>query len=620
VTKALAIVVAVAVVVLGFFALLAGAEPRTEYFAQTSAALFVIIVIVVVVASLFTMLCMAIFGPIGDRFARQKFSRFIGWKFLRSQRTSETWRSRLRRSIHRVRSRPLTRKALLTGVGLLCMLAVLWMDAPTRWNGIADSVSPMFATVLQIALVIIGGAFLLVGMVGLVLPTTRPQPNPSQRQRSAVTLPTFISIVGVAIGLWALIVVLAVVHGLQSDLRQKILRTNAHLVIEPKEPDGVLGDSVALEAAIRALPGVREADAYVRGEVMMSSPQGVAVNVVVKGMAEDALAHSEQLEDRIVAGSIHALGRPEWLVPDMWRFPFTSAEHERPKPAPGEVDDLKDVPFFSKPEDVFPAIIVGVELASQLNVQVGDELQIIAPDGDVGPTGLRPKLASFRVGGIFRTGMYEYDQKLAYVALDAAQRFFDYGRDRNVLEARVEVPESVTELVPQIDAIFASSPFRAGPSLVTSTFQERNKNLFSALALERIVMFIILGFITFVASLLIVSSLVMLVVEKVREIAVFKALGASSPMISRGFMVIGSFIGFFGILTGVPLGIGTCVVIIAQGLALPDNFYISTLPVKLDPIEITMFGLAALGICLLATLYPSRRAAALKPAEGLRHG
>ncbi|MFO0747437.1 MAG: FtsX-like permease family protein [Myxococcota bacterium] len=112
----------------------------------------------------------------------------------------------------------------------------------------------------------------------------------------------------------------------------------------------------------------------------------------------------------------------------------------------------------------------------------------------------------------------------------------------------------------------------------------------------------------------------MLVVEKVREIAVLKALGASDPMVVGGFVVIGMFIGLFGILAGVPLGIGTCVVLIAHGLALPNQFYISTLPVKLDAVEITIFGLAALGICLLATLYPSKKAASLKPAEGLRHG
>ncbi|MFO0747436.1 MAG: ABC transporter permease [Myxococcota bacterium] len=493
-TKLLAILVVVGALLLGFFALLSGAEPQAEYYAQTSAGLFMVIVVVVLVASLVTTLYMAVFGILADRVARQKFSRFIGWKFLRSQRTGETWWSRLRRSVYQVRARRLSRKAVLTGIGLACILGAWWIDAPAHWNGLSAGVSPTFATALQLILLIIGGGFMLVGVAGLVLPSRAPPPRERHRQRSAVTLPTFISIVGVAIGLWALIVVLGVMHGLQSDLRSKILRTNAHLVIEPKDPEGVLGDAPGLEAAMRALPGVLEADAYVRGEVMMSSPQGIAVNVVVKGMDEDALVKSEQLRDRVIEGSIAALGRPESLVSDLWRFPFTD---DTPKRRPGiHKDDDDELPFFAAPEDVYPGIVVGVELARQLGVELGDELQLISPDGDVGPTGLRPKLSSFRVAAIFRTGMYEYDQKLSYIALDAAQRFFDYGHDRNVLEARVEQPESIDELTPAIEKTLTTT----FPGLVASTFQERNKNLFSALALERIVMFIILGFIIFVAS------------------------------------------------------------------------------------------------------------------------
>ncbi|MCC6622184.1 MAG: ABC transporter permease [Deltaproteobacteria bacterium] len=615
-SRTLAVLVAIALIALAFFALLSGADPAAEYYAKTSAGLFLVIVLVVVVASLVTTLYMAVFGILADRFARQRFSRFVGWKFLRSQRTGETWWSRLRRSAHAVRARGMQKKLALVGVGLLGCLAALWLDGPATWNTIAAAVSPGFATVLQIVMLALGAAFLLVGLVGLALPTRAKAPHEITRQRSAVTLPTFISIVGVAIGLWALIVVLGVMHGLQSDLRSKILRTNAHLVVEPREPGGVLGDAPALEAAVRQLPGVLEADAYVRGEVMMSSPQGIAVNVVVKGLDEGALARSEQLQDRVIEGSIGGLARPETLVSDLWRFPFTE-ERPRLRNKNGVPDPLDPPPaLFDLPDEVFPGVLIGIELSRQLGAEVGDEIQLVSPDGDVGPTGLRPKLASFRVAGVFRTGMYEYDQKLAYVALDAAQRFFDYGRDRNFLEARVERPETVTDLVPALTETLGAS----FPGLVHSTFQERNKNLFSALALERIVMFIILGFIIFVASLLIVSSLVMLVVEKVREIAVLKALGASDPMVVRSFVVIGTFIGLFGILAGVPLGIATCVLLIAQGLALPNQFYISTLPVKLDAFEIAIFGLAALGICLLATLYPSKKAAALKPADGLRHG
>jgi len=624
VTRPLAILAALALLALAFFGLLADAPPETVFYAQTAAGLFLVIVVVVLVATLVTSVYMRVLGKVADTVARRRFSRFVGWKFLRSQRDSETLASRLLRSLHALRSRPLAAKATLAVLGGTLLILTWRCSRPGAWNALAEAASPSFATVLMLAMSIVGSALLLVGVLGLALPTRRPSPPPRLRQRSAVTLPTFISIIGVAIGLWALIVVLGVIHGLQSDLRDKILLTNAHLVIEPARPDGVLGDSVSLEAAIRALPRVKEADAYVRGEVMMSSPTAIAVNVVIKGMVPAALGASEQLRGRLVDGSFTGLERPESLLSDRPRYPLESSRRSQARSvaAPGDgatggspdADELPP-PTWGLPREVYPGILLGAELARQLGVEVGDEVQLISPDGDVGPTGLRPKLASFRVAGIFRTGMYEYDQKLAYTALYAAQRFFDLGRDRNALEARMDDAEAIDDLTPVLPATLA--PY---PGLVSSTLRERNRNLFSALALERIVMFVILGFIVFVASLLIVSSLVMLVVEKVREITVLKALGASDSAIVRSFVTIGTFIGLFGVLSGIPLGIGSCVYLIAAGFSLPREFYLSELPVKLDAFEITLFGLAALGMCLVATIYPSRKAAQLRPADGLRHG
>lgn len=635
------VVSALGLVALGFFGFLADAAPETVFYAQTAALLFLVIVVVVLVATLVTAFYMLAFGKVADGIARRRFARFVGWKFLRSQREGETWVSRLRRGVHALRKRPLANKATVTALGAALLVLTWLVSRPATWNAIAEGVSPSFATTLMIAMTASGGSLLLYGLFGLVLPTRAPEPLPRRRQRNAVTLPTFISIIGVAIGLWALIVVLGVIHGLQSDLRDKILRTNAHLVVEPERPDGILGDAVALETAVRALPRVKEADAYVRGEVMMSSPTAIAVNVVIKGMRPEALAASEQLHDRVIDGSIGGLARPETLLSERSRYPI-EARLKRPKldddadlPAPdgtavkthhiiggdtgSEIDDVDlddlDSPGWGLDTEVYPGILVGAELARQLGVEVGDEVQLISPDGDVGPTGLRPKLASFRVAGVFRTGMYEYDQKLAYTALYAAQRFFDLGRERNALEARIDDADAIDELSHAVPGVLERFP-----GLVSSDLRERNKNLFSALALERIVMFVILGFIVLVASLLIVSSLVMLVVEKVREIAVLKALGASDGAIVKSFVTIGTFIGLFGVLAGIPLGVGSCVYLIAAGFSLPREFYLSELPVRLDAFEITIFGLAALGMCLLATIYPSRKAAQLKPADGLRHG
>jgi lipoprotein-releasing system permease protein len=471
-------------------------------------------------------------------------------------------------------------------------------------------VSPPFATALRFSALGLGGVFALVGAYGLVFASRRAPPEAFMRQRSAVTQPTFISIVGVAVGLWALIVVLGVMHGLQSDLREKILRTNAHLMVDPASPSGSLEDTIALERAIRALPEVVEANAYVRGDVMVSSPSGIAPNVVIKGMVPEQLIASDQLRGRLVAGTFDGLNRPEHLVSDRGRYPTQGSLKRNGRPP----DD--DRYLIDLPHDVFPGILIGAELARQLNVEVGDELQLISPDGDVGPTGLRPKLASFRVSGVFMTGMYEYDQKLGYVALDAAQRFLDLGRERNAIEARLSDPAFVDEVAPRLRELLAKDY----PTLTASTFQERNKSLFAALALERLVMFVVLGFIILVAGLLIVVSLVMLVVEKVREVAVLKALGAANGTIVKSFVSIGAFIGFFGILAGVPLGIGTCLLLMYNGIVARKEFYIQTLPVKLEAFEIILFALAAMAICLLATVYPALRASRLRPVDGLRHG
>lgn len=627
--RGLTILTVLSVAVLLFFALLADAEPSTVFYAQTSAGLFVVILGVVLVASAVTTFYMLVFGKLADGVAKRRFARFIGWKFLRSQQTRETRRSRFVRSFEALARRPRAHLFAVSGLGLALALFALALTRPALWNALADSVSPSFATALHGLSLVLGLLLLAVGLAALLYPKRRER-EPVLRQRSAVTLPTFISIVGVAIGLWALIVVLGVMHGLQSDLRDKILRTNAHLVLEPKEPDGVLSDPLALTEAVKKHPGVIEALPFLRGEVMMSSTASIAVNVVIKGMDPAALERSEQLAGKVVDGSIAALERPESLLSDRARHPIefqrkrrlptiiqppgTSPDSPEPGLDPDLLDDV-DAANFDPSAEVLPGILLGAELARQLHIGVGEEVQLISPDGDIGPTGVRPKLASFRVAGVFQTGMYEYDQKLAYTALYSAQRFFDLGRDLNALEARFSDPELALEEMATLKSELASFP-----EVTVSSFRDRNKNLFSALALERIIMLLILGFIVFVASLLIVSSLVMLVVEKVREIAVLKALGAADHDIVRSFVNIGAFIGLFGVLSGVPLGVGTLVALIAQGVTLPREFYITELPVKLDGPEIALFSLAAFAMCLLATLYPSRKASQLRPADGLRHG
>jgi lipoprotein-releasing system permease protein len=609
-SRLLAILLAAAALAIGFAAALARAGVETRYYTLVSGQLFGVIVLVVLISSLFTLLYLLVFGRLGRRFIADRFSVFVGWTMLRSHRVTPTPLSRLASTWHAAATRG--RKPALADLAAAAALASLALLAAERsvWNALSAAMSPDFVLVVRIALATVAAFLVLRALVAFVGARSPSPPAQRLHARTAVTLPTFISIVGVSIGIWALIVVLSVMHGFEEDLRDKILRTNAHIVVEPQDSAAVLGDSFLMEDAVRGVPGVVEANAYAYGEVMMASSTNIAVNVVVKGIAPDRLADSEQIEGRVAPGDIRWLDIPEALVSDRSRYPLDAELNFRHKLD----DDAFDAPARApRPPDVLPGVLLGAELAISLNADVGSEVQLISPDGDVGPTGLRPKLKSFRVAGIATTGMYEYDQKLAWMALDDAQYFFGLGADLNRLEVRLVSAEDTAAAVAAISASL-------GPEVLVTDWKTRNKSLFSALALERVVMFIVLGFIILVASLLIVSSLVMLVVEKSRDIAILKALGASHRGIVRTFLVIGGVIGVIGSASGVTLGVGTSLAIKYLGVPLPDEYYISSLPVQLDALEVGLVALAAFGICLVATLYPSREAAAMRPVEGLRHG
>ncbi|MCB9785976.1 MAG: ABC transporter permease [Deltaproteobacteria bacterium] len=613
-SRLLAILVGVSALAVAFAAALARAGVETRYYTLVSGQLFVVILLVVLVSSVFTLLYLLAFGRLGRRFIADRFPVFVGWTMLRSHRVTPTPRSRLAHAWHAAASRG--RGPALRDLVVACVLgaAALVLGTRTPWNTLAGALSPEFVLVLRVVCLSLAAYLLARAAVATMGGRGGEPPIARLRARTAVTLPTFISIVGVSIGIWALIVVLSVMHGFEEDLRDKILRTNAHIVVEPEDAAGVIGDPFEAQDAVRGVAGVIEANAYVHGEVMMASSTNIAVNVIIKGIDPDALARSEQLAGRVSPGDIHWLDAPEALMSDRARYPLVAEqEYERAHALDDDGVASGGLGRTRRPPELLPGVLLGAELAVSLNADVGSEVQIISPDGDVGPTGLRPKLKSFRVAGIATTGMYEYDQKLAWMALDDAQRFFGMGADLNRLEVRLVSAE-------ETDAAVEAIRERLGPSLLVTDWKTRNKSLFSALALERVVMFIVLGFIILVASLLIVSSLVMLVVEKSRDIAILKALGASHRGVVRTFLVIGGVIGVIGSASGVTLGVATSLAIEHLGVPLPDEYYISSLPVQLDALEVSLVALAAFGICLLATLYPSREAAAMSPVEGLRHG
>lgn len=300
-------------------------------------------------------------------------------------------------------------------------------------------------------------------------------------------------------------------------------------------------------------------------------------------------------------------------IPGFDAHPGDSAPPELPMfddmdPADGPAETVDDGPRDPR----VPGIIIGTELATSLNVELGDEVNVVTPRGEMGPTGPIPRSRPFRVVGVFYSGMYEYDANHAYTAFDDAGRLLDQDGATGVELRAYDVDASV-ELAEQLREVIS-------PDLNVLDWQELNSSLFFALRLERIAMFVILTFIILVASFSIVAMLIMIVIEKAREIAILKSMGSSNGDIMRIFMYQGVVIGTLGAILGLGAGLGICYFLTTVGLPLDSEvYYISKLPVAINPVEIAAVVVCAIFISFLATLYPSYKAAGLNPVKGLRY-
>jgi lipoprotein-releasing system permease protein len=300
-------------------------------------------------------------------------------------------------------------------------------------------------------------------------------------------------------------------------------------------------------------------------------------------------------------------GRLEWLrdpaaIPPT---PHAGDAPARPPAAEGSAGAAQRRPL--------PGLVVGRELARALRVFVGDQVNVVSPFGDLGPAGPQPKSRPFRVAAIFYSGMYEYDSKFAYMDLEEAQRFFGTGDAITGLELKVQDVDQARAVMGRIVFELGGWPFRA------KDWGELNRSLFSALQMEKVVMAVILGFIVLVASFIIVATLIMLVLEKTREIAVLKSMGAGVPSVMKVFVAEGVIIGAVGTAFGLILGYGTCLLVDRVGIPLdPEVYYISNLPVLIDPAQFAGVALTALVLSFLATIYPATKAARLRPVDGLR--
>ncbi|HYG70505.1 MAG TPA: ABC transporter permease [Anaeromyxobacteraceae bacterium] len=421
-----------------------------------------------------------------------------------------------------------------------------------------------------------------------------------ERQRMPATLlMTLISTGAVAIGVWALIVVLSVMSGFEADLKRKILGHNAHGVVLTYGSDD-FGEWRNVRDDVLGVPGVAGATPFLYSEVMLAAGENLT-GAVVKGIDVDTVGSVTDLPKSISDGKLAWLKEPGAIPLPTRRGDFLE-DGAAPKP---EASEAKG--------PVLPGIVVGRELALALRVFVGDEVNVVSPFGDLGPAGPQPKSRPFRVAAIFFSGMYEYDAKFAYVDLAAGQKFFGLGDAVSGLEVKAHDADEARGVMSRILFELGGYPYR------TKDWSELNRSLFSALQMEKVVMAVILGFIVLVASFTIVATLIMLVLEKAREIAVLKSMGAGVPSVMKIFVLEGVVIGGVGTIFGLLLGWGTCFLVDTVGIPLdPEVYYISNLPVLVDPAQFAFVALAAMAISFLATLYPATKAARLRPVDGLR--
>ncbi len=394
----------------------------------------------------------------------------------------------------------------------------------------------------------------------------------ARRKQAFIYVISLMSILGVALGVGALVIVLGVYNGLTTDMRDKILGANAHGIVMSHLP-GAFARKPDLAERICAVPGVTGATPFIYTEVMLSTPGGVK-GVVLRGI-DPATAPK-------VLSILQSLRT-------------------------GSVDGLKT--------SGTPGIIIGEELARRLNLVLGSRVNLLSPSGQRSSTGYSPRIRPFEIAGIFKTGMFEYDSTLAFVTLAAARDVLGLGEDfLTGMEITVSDVFRADETADRLSS-------EIGAPFYVRTWMDMNANLFAALKLEKIGMFILLAMVVLIGSFSIVATLVMLVMEKTRDIAVMMSMGATQAMIRRIFMLQGAIIGLVGTLLGYALGLSVGWLLKKyQFIKLPENVYtLDHLPIIITTSDVLIIGAAAMLLCFLATLYPSRQASRLKPAEALRY-
>ena len=397
----------------------------------------------------------------------------------------------------------------------------------------------------------------------------------ARRQEGFISVIAWFSLLGIALGVATLIIVMSVMNGFRAELLGRVLGLNGHVTVYSTSP--TLSDFDTLAEKVAKLPGVKEATPIVEGQVMATG-RGEAKGALVRGIRQDDLKVRQIMINGLRGGSYQ---------------------------------DLKG-----------NSVAVGARLARSLGLWVGDKITLISPKGNVTAFGTVPRMRAYKIAAVFDVGMYEYDSTFVYMPLPTAQKYFKTPGAVTYLEVMVDEPFKAPEMT--VD-IYQS----AGGNVRVFDWQQTNKSFFDALQVERNVMFLILSLIIMVAAFNIISSLIMLVKDKGKDIAILRTMGATRGMIMRVFLISGASVGFIGTISGFVLGLAFCLNIETIRQALQsitgtdlfsaEIYFLSHLPAKVDSGEVISVLAMALGLSFLATLYPSWRAARIDPVEALRY-
>lgn len=394
------------------------------------------------------------------------------------------------------------------------------------------------------------------------------------RKNRFISFVSAMAFIGVFIGVFTMVVSLSVMTGFEENLKEKILGFTAHIVVY--KLGGSFTEYEDAVKKIESLKGVVAASPFIMGQGLLSGATKGVSGVVIYGILPEKSSKVLSIRPAIMQGR-------------------------------GDISEIgKGNP---------PGIAIGKELAKIVSAFIGDEVTLISPQGMETPFGLLPKFKKFRVVAQFNSGMYEYDSSFVFAHLKDVQKFFNMKDEVSGIDVRIENPEDAETISQNIHLLL---PF---PQYYSKTWMEMNRNLFSALRLEKIVFFIILSLIVLVASFNIITTITMTVMEKRKEIAILRAMGASKEKIQKIFFLQGFIIGIVGESIGLIAGLILCYLLAKYEIIhIPgDIYYISTIPVKVKPLEVLAIAISSFILIILASIYPARKAGNQVPSEILRY-